>query len=354
MKKLILNTNMKIFLSAAACLVSALALIKFPQLSADGIRTGLEICAGTMIPSLFPFLVVSSFAVSSGVSEFFGRKTDKFFRKIFKMSGNAGGVIFFGLWGGFPVGSSMAAALISQNRITKNEAKRIVLSSVNAGPAFVIVAVGTMMLSSFKAGMIMYFSLTISSLIISFLSQFIIENDGEVTAKDVKPTNFSEAFVSAVYSSSKSMLSICAWILIFSCFLNIASSKISSDTASSFLKSVCEVSLGSTSFSSSKNPALLSAIIGWGGLCVHCQVLPHVIKTGLQLRYFFCARLLHSMLAAIISTALLKIFPCEISVFSNGCAPVMEVFAVSAPAAAGLLIMCVIFILDLDSHKKMC
>lgn len=354
MKKLLSERNIKIISYALVCIFSVFLLLNFPSLSAEGIRKGLELCAGTMIPSLFPFLVISSFAVSSGLLELSGSKTEKFFRKTMGLSPAAGMIVFFSVWSGFPVGCSMASSLLSQNKISVDEAKRIMLSSVNAGPAFVICAVGTMMLSSLRAGIIIYASLTIASLIITFISRFILPDCRENNKTVSSPSDFSEALVTSVYNASKSMFTICGWILLFSCFLNIMSGKIENENISTIFNAIAEVSLGCKKFSKTASPVILSAVIGWGGLCVHCQVLPFVRKSGLKVRYFFCGRLLHSMLSALICAGLVKIFPCDISVFSSGTPAISQTFAVSAPAAAGLLIMCAIFVLDLDTHKKMC
>lgn len=354
MKKLLSERNIKIISYALVCIFSVFLLLKFPSLSTEGIRKGLELCAGTMIPSLFPFLVISSFAVSSGLLELSGSKTEKFFRKTMGLSPAAGMIVFFSVWSGFPVGCSMASSLLSQNKISVDEAKRIMLSSVNAGPAFVICAVGTMMMSSLRAGIIIYASLTIASLIITFISRFILPDCGEKNKTVSSPSDFSEALVTSVYNASKSMFTICGWILLFSCFLNIMSGKIENENISTIFNAIAEVSLGCKNFSKTASPVILSAVIGWGGLCVHCQVLPFVRKSGLKVRYFFCGRLLHSMLSALICAGLVKIFPCDISVFSSGTPAISQTFAVSAPAAAGLLIMCAIFVLDLDTHKKMC
>ncbi len=354
LKKFLADKKIKIFIYILLCTFSVFLLLKFPLFSAEGIRKGLELCAGTMIPSLFPFLVISSFAVSSGILDLTGKKSEKFFKKLLGLSPAAGMVVFFSLWSGFPTGCSMASKLLSQNKIHPDEAKRIMLSSVNAGPAFVICAVGTMMLSSLKAGVIIYASLTFASLIITILSRFILPDCREKNKTVSKTPDFSEALVTSVYGASKSMFSICGWILIFSCFLNIASTKFESENMSTIFNAISEVSLGCKSFAKSANPVILSAVIGWGGLCVHCQVLPYVRKAELKLRYFFCGRLLHSMLSSLMCAGLVKIFPCEISVFSSGTSVISQTFAVSAPAAAGLLIMCAIFVLDLDTHKKMC
>ncbi len=355
MKHIIKNKNITFFLSLTISVVFAVLLMKFPLLSSEGIRKGLEISAGTMVPSLFPFLVVSSFAELSGAIDFSGEKTDKFFRKIFGCSGKTGSTILFGLFSGFPAGCSLASELYSKNKITQNEAKRIALSSVNAGPAFVIGAVGSMYLDSVRAGIIMFISLSLSSLLIAFFTKLFLPcSPYEESTHETEKPSLSEAFVASVYSGSKNMLLICGWLLLFSCLTNIISGTTDNETFSSIVKIFSEVSSGCKEMSRTKNPAHLVFVIGWSGLCVHCQILPYIIRIGLKMKFFFCSRLFHAGLSALITAALLKIFPCETSVFSSGTDVVARTFAVSAPAAAGLLLMCIIFILDLDSHKKMC
>ncbi len=354
LKKLSLNKNHKIFFALILSVLFACALIKYPHLSSEGIIKGLGLSAGTMVPSLFPFIVVSTFASNSGAVDFLGLKTDAFFRKVFKLSGTAGSILFFGLFGGFPVGCSMASNLYCQKKISSSEAKRIALSSVNAGPAFVIGAVGTMMLSSFRAGVIIFVSLSLSSLIIAFLTKWIVTTDTESNKTFSTEISLPDALVTSVYSSSKTMFLICAWILVFSCFINIITGSAENEKLPELIKIFAEVSQGCEQISETKNPAHLAFVIGWSGLCVHCQVLPHVIKTGLKIRYFLCSRLFHACLSSLICEGVLKFFPCDISVFSTGTSAIVRTFAVSAPAAAGLLLMCAIFMLDLDTHKKMC
>lgn len=346
--------NLKVIACTFLCLALAFILIKYPSVCAGGVKTGLELCVQTMIPSLFPFLVLSSFAVLSGVIDFFGRKSDTFFKKIFGFSGAAGSAVVFSLFGGFPVGCSMAASLYEQKKISSHEAKRIALCGVNAGPAFVIGAVGTMMLSSRKAGIIIFVSLCLSSLTIAFLTRFLVSDVKASSLCEANNFSVAQAVVSSVYNASKSMLSICGWILIFSCFLSFFESLTQNGKLLLALKALLEVSLGCSEAVKEKNPTIITAILGWSGLCVHCQVFTHITKIGLKIKYFFCARFFQAMLSSFICGILLKLFPCEISVFSSGTSAVAKSFAVSLPAALGLLLMCVILILDLDSYKKLC
>lgn len=353
MKKININTSFKTAALFIACIFFAFVLIKFPSLSAEGVKQGLALCANTMIPSLFPFLVVSGFSIHSGVINFLGMKTNKFFKKFFHISGLGGSTFLFSLIGGFPVGCMMVSELYENKRITQNEAQRTALSSVNAGPAFIIGAVGTMMLSSYKAGIIIFSSLTVSSVIIFFLTYFIFDEENETPSLDATPPlSVSNALISAVYSASKSMFSVSAWIILFSCIINILSGTVKSENLMSFLTAVLEVSSGCAEIAEKKSPVILSAVLAWSGLSVHCQIFPYITKIGLKLKHLFCAKITHALLASIVCTSLLKIFPCEISVFSNISSISAKTFYSGAPATAGLILMCVIFILDLDRRKK--
>ena len=340
------------FFAIIICVSSAVLLISFPKLCAEGVRKGIKLCAEIIVPSLFPFLVLSSFATLSGTTDFLGKKTDSFFRKIFNLSGRGGAVVFFSLFAGFPVGVSMACDLFMKNKISKTEAERIALSCVNAGPAFVIGAVGSTLLSSFKAGLLIFISLSVSSVFITYLSKFIFPENLQINNHNLSHSSISQSLVSAVYNASKSMFSICSWIIFFSCFLNLITSKSENETFTLAATSFLEVCSGSILLSEKCSPVILSALIGWGGLCVHTQVFPSVLKIGIKAKVYFCFRILNCTFSSIICYFLFKIFPCEVSVFSQGITAVSKTFAVSAPAAIGLILMSAILILDLDIGKK--
>ena len=77
----------------------------------NGALQGLLYCGNILIPSLFPFMVLSSFAVKSGLSEFAGRILAPLTKKIFHTDGCAGAIILLGLVGGFPIGAKRVVTL---------------------------------------------------------------------------------------------------------------------------------------------------------------------------------------------------------------------------------------------------
>jgi hypothetical protein len=67
----------------------------------------------------------------------------------------------------------VTADLYKANRLTQNEAERLMLFTINSGPAFALTAVGTNMLGNTLSGVILYISTILTSLTIGFFCRFL-------------------------------------------------------------------------------------------------------------------------------------------------------------------------------------
>ena len=56
-----------IVLIALTIIISTIILV-FPEYSSNGVKKGLTFCSNILIPSLFPFMVISGFIVKSNLS----------------------------------------------------------------------------------------------------------------------------------------------------------------------------------------------------------------------------------------------------------------------------------------------
>ncbi len=338
----------------AAAAVFAAVLVSCPEPCVNGAAAGLRLCAAVVIPSLFPFLAISSFAASSpsgaGVLKIFS----PLMRHVFRLPACAASAVVFGFFGGFPVGCSVAAQLYSQGRITAEQAQRITCFCVNAGPAYVITAVGTVMLGNIKAGLILFVSLLLSGLALG-AALGLTAAKPEKTAENYCPavTN-SQALVEAVEKSSLSMLKICAWTVLFSCFSGAVASFGFEERIMTAFNCVFEVTSGCMSAAKNGNLCSVAATLGWGGLCVGCQVLGSVRTVGTRLSVFFAFRAVNAGLSAVICGMLLELFPLEAEVFSNVAAVCARQFSYSLPATVALMCLCAVFVIDLDRNKKVC
>lgn len=327
-------------------------IFRYPDAVKNGVNEGINICFYTIIPSLFPFLTLSTYIVKSNIlSPFY-----KFFsfpaRLLFKQSESAVAVIILSMIGGFPVGIKMTNDLYIKGQITQNQAQRLCLFCMNAGPAFVITAVGTNMLRNTKAGVIIYSSLCISSLISGIISSFVAEKNQKKNKQKNEKTLQLCSLSASVTDSIQCIFNICAWVVLFSSITMCIKGFNISEKAYIVITSFLEVTKGCSLLISESILPFITGIIGFGGICVHCQVLEYLKNIEFRYSYFFIARLLNGLLSGVVSYFLLIIFPVEINVFSNSDKITSYSFSFSYSAFFVFILMCIIMIFDIDRNKK--
>lgn len=327
-----------------------------PEICADGVKNGITMCAQIVVPSLFPFMVVSSFIIKSGMGDILGKLLNKPANLFFKLPGICSVVIIMSQIGGFPIGTKMTAELLQSNLISKNQAQRMNLFCLNAGPAFIINTVGSMMLGSVKAGVLIYISSVCASMITGILSISIYDKQYELKQEKgiIKLHDPISSFVDSTASAAKSMLMICAWVVVFRTVCDITANINISSQFKLFFNCILEVTNGCQSACGVLPIPAIAAIISFGGLSVHCQINSYVRTSELKMRYFYTARFVCASLSAIICMELLKVFPCEIQTFATNSNITATAYSVSVPACAALLIMSALLIFEVDTNRKVC
>lgn len=330
---------------AAVCIINA-------ESAADGILSSMKLCAATVIPSLFPFTVLSSYILYSGTLTSSARFFEPVCRKLFRLPGESAGIILMSFIGGFPVGAKMISSALKNGVLNENQSRRMMLFCVNAGPAFVINIVGSSMLGSKKAGAVLLASTVISSLIIGFAARFFDEEE-KIQSEQSAEINRSGALIKAVESSVKTVILVCGWIIIFGALRQIISDRMDSERLKMWSNVLCEVTVGCRTASAIFPLPVTAFVLGFSGFAVHAQLLPFLDDAGLPYKLFFSFRVLNGALAAVISDILFRIFPCEVQVFASAERIMPVAFSVSAYSAAAAIITCILIILDLAPTKKM-
>lgn len=346
-----MNNYKKIFFSLAA--VIAFIILFFVETAdmTDGVRNGLLLCGETVIPSLFPFMVISDYLVRSGLSDCLGSRFSTVMQKLFHLPGCAACVLIMGLFGGFPVGSRMTSQLYENGRLSQAQAKRMLLFCVNSGPAFTIGAIGISMLSSKKCGIVIFLSQILTSLFLAFISRFAVkkkELPDIRTVQKIKP----DCLVESVSSATSSMLGICAWILLFSSFGKLLVRLTEINSFFYLLLMMSEVTTGCAFATKTLPTYLISPVLCWAGISVHMQLLPYLKQIGMPLNEFWLARVTSTITSVPISWALFKFFPCETEVFSTFTKITASPFSVSVPASIIMLLLGVFSIADINLATK--
>ncbi len=328
-------------------------LFRFPDEMKSGINKGLIICFQTIFPSLFPFLVLSAYITKSRVLSPIYRILAPATRIIFRQPACTVSVIILSMIGGFPVGIKMVNDLFTMGEITENQAKRLCFFCMNAGPAFTITAVGGNMLKNPLAGMIIYLSLCISSMILGVLSRFLCDKKENIAIKKHHLSDLS-CFSASVTSGINSILGICGWVVLFSGLVECFNAINTNYFLDIFVKATVEVTGACNEFAGKIPLPFFAFIIGFGGFCVHCQVLECLINCRVNYSHFLFCRVINGCLSAVITYIFLFFIPIEIDVFANSGEIHPAPFSVSVWGFLALILMCVIMIFDIDRKKKMC
>ncbi|MCI8594770.1 MAG: sporulation protein [Oscillospiraceae bacterium] len=308
--------------AAAFLLWAALLLILRPQESAEAARQGLALCGQVIIPSLFPFFVLSSLVVSLGFTKTLGKALEGLMRPLFRLSGPCASALVLGLVGGYPVGARTAAELYQSGQCSKEETERLLAFCNNCGPAFIFGMVGAGLFGNPLTGVLLWVVHAASALCVGLLFRFRGAPDEAARshpASGAAPARFSAAFPEAVKSALTSTLNICAFVVFFTVILRLLAASgivplLSKLLAALFaplgateawaqgvLGGILEVSTGVTSLTDGPLALRLMTaafLLGWGGLSVHCQALSFTGPCGLSSRTYFTGKLLQGLLSA--------------------------------------------------------
>lgn len=355
MKKKVIMTigeKIKFVFLFASCFGMCIVLSFWSLESKSGVSHALSVCAETVIPSVFPFMFLSSFMSESGIFDCKFKIGDKISNFLFRLPQCASAVFVMSCLGGFPIGGKMTKQLYERGAISQNQAERLLLFCVNPGPAFAVGILGETFFGNKNIGYIIYSSVLASNLFIGVLSRFLSDlGDGDTYEKATP--DIPSAFFRAGSLSASSTVGVCTFVIIFACLESVLEAAISNETVVDVLSGILEVTTGCERLAKFSSVPLISGITAWGGLSVHCQIYDCIKKSGLDMKLFLTSRLLSAGISAIISDILLKLFPQEINVVSvsAGISSLVSESSFSVSIAM-LLTSCVFLVSDYSFNSR--
>lgn len=286
---------MKKWLTLPAVLAVGGLLLLRPQEAAQAVREGLALCAGTVIPSLFPFFVVVSLLLQLGLAEALQGVCGPFMGPLFRMRGVCALPLLAGLLGGYPAGARTAAELFQQGRLSQREAELLLGFCDNCGPAFLLGYVGAGVLGDARAGAYLYLIHVLSALLAGMVLCRLCPDRGPAlpggrTAARSVP--FPQALTAAAGGAVTATLNICAFVVLFRALAALLPPVLPGAAlgALEMVTGVSALSPGRRGF------VWAGAIVGWGGLSVHCQALS--AAAPLSFRWHWAGKALQAALSA--------------------------------------------------------
>ena len=277
-------------------LTCAAALVLYPAESGEAARQGLRLCLETVLPSLFPFFVLSTLAVETGAAEGLGRLLEPLMRPLFHMSGAGAAALALGLVGGYPVGARTAAELYRTGSVSGEEAEGLLAFCNNAGPGFLLGVCGSGVFGSARAGVYLYLVHVAAAVLTGVTLRCAAaperEPETRLRRRGTGRKGLVSAFPGAVRDSFAAVWSVCGYVVLFAVLLRLLTLVLPPHP---LLLGFVELTNGVLSLSPDREGFVLcAALLGWGGLSVHAQTLSVLEGSGLSARKFFLGKLVQA------------------------------------------------------------
>lgn len=308
------------FIAALPVVLSMAMFLIFPTRYAESVREGISLWAASVLPATFPFLFLTALFTKMKPYGFLSRMIARPAGKLFRISGAGGCAAVMSALSGYPVGAKTVCDLFERGAVTENETFRLACLCSTSGPMFFVGTVGCMMFQSAGAGWI----LLISHLSAVYAVCFILRFFGEKRAPASLPVFRAEganALYDSLYQAVISILCVGGFIALFYAFGQIlADLGIFTLLGAPFgngplceaaFRGLLEMTSGCAIASGEKSPlslALCCFLITFGGMCVLCQQIAYLSRTGIKILPFLAVKLLQAILAALICFALSSLF----------------------------------------------
>lgn len=283
--------------------VGMLVVILDGKTAVAGVREGVELCLNTLIPSLFPFFILSTLVTSSLAGQSIGPLGAVC--RVCRMGVGSESLLAVGLLGGYPIGAANIAAELKSGHLSQEEAQRLAVFCNNAGPSFLFGVLGP--LFPHAAWVWLLWMVQICSAI---FTGYLLPGEGTSSAASCDAQQVSLS--SSLNRSIRSMATVCGWVVLFRMileFLHLWILWLLPVPIQVVITGLLELSNGCIALTQIQSDSLRFVLAGvmlsLGGLCVWMQT--RAVFPELNLLRYIKGRILHCLICILFSLLMLSI-----------------------------------------------
>lgn len=297
------------FLGIGLIVAVVLLALFFPSKLAEYVNEGLELAVERVLPTAFPFMILSSLVEAYSRPALKGHLAN-FIGRLFGMPRSAAGALVIGNVSGFPIGAKLAVDLYREGVISKALSERLIAYSNTPSPAFIVGSVGVLMLGSGELGILLVVSVMLGNIL---SAQFFRAKEDKCREIDVI-SGQSFDFVECVKSAGTASVTLISFIVIFSVAAGFVKEYITLFPLREIIIIFLEVTSAASYIASSLNAyplisvALLAFALGFGGLSVMAQTSAFTSDTDISILPYFKIKLTSGILSSLVSVILYLLF----------------------------------------------
>ena len=355
---------------SAALLIAAgltVLLLWFPGAAKEGVERGLSLTVRWLVPSLFPYMVLSSFLLRTGGGRLLDRLLRPITERVFRLPSSAGPVILFSLIGGYPVGAKCVRLLYDRGELSPQEAERLMCFCICSGPSFLVTALGTAMLHNPRAGMLLYGVQVLCALMIGWALGFGHHPDQSPKPAPPPSSPLLKGALEAVSDAASSLLGVAGTVMLFQWLESMLTACGGKEAVSETLRllglpfpghqavvsMLLEVTGACVLLTEYSLPLWwFAAAAGFGGLCVWVQVIGLLGDLPVSKGRILLFRFVQAGLSAVAAALLGPVFLPAVETMAIPGGASFEVSAATGAGSIALLLLSGVFVLCFRREQK--
>ena len=254
-----------------------------------------ERCIYKVFPSLFCFMIVTSFLLDSGVCSRILLPIKPISKYVFGMDLEVFSAFVFSLFAGYPSGANLVVKLYNSKKINEKQAKLYSACFYCGGPAFIFGLYGNVI------GKYVYISIISANIVtVLILNNLLFRKYKSSNSKSYISVN-ANTLINSINTSFVCLSKVCAMIVAFA-FMSLPIKHIITNTSFyPFLEisNIADIYI---------YPVLATAMFSLGGICVIMQV-KMILNELMDIPIFLTVRAINAIMSGIIMSILQNLIP---------------------------------------------
>ena len=293
-----MNSKFRQWAVMILCAILFSCLVLDGQTALRGATDGVQICIYTIVPTLFPYILLSSLLCSCSL----GRQVP-ILAALARRCGvptGAESILLLGFVGGYPVGAKLVADSYRQGHLSKSSAQRMLGFCSNAGPSFIFGILST----QFSSPLVPWL-LWLIHILSAVAVGLILPGKERYSSAIAVSTHIS--IPSVLQQALKSVATISGWVIMFRVFLSFLDRwwliRLSPILRACII-GILELVNGCIGLQEISSEAvrwiIANCMLAWGGLCVTMQTAS--VTSNLGLGKYIPGKLLHVAISGALAT----------------------------------------------------
>lgn len=301
----------KKYIHLSPILIFILAVINSKTLY-TGALSGIQLWLFTVVPTLFPFLIMSDIMVHMNTTDYISVILQPVTKPLLSISSSGNYAIITGLLCGYPVGAKTCADLVKEKKISITEGNYLLTFVNNASPAFISSYIVNALLfgscSAVYISALIYIPSIMTAFILNPFFRKKMENDKIKNTFGNYCASGRFTLETTIFSTVNTLLKIGGYITIFSIFCEFIK-LIPIHIIKMVISGLLEITTGTFLISISTIPLkwkieLIVFFTSLGGASTLFQTKSMISGSGLSIKWYIIGKIICSVLSLLICSVI--------------------------------------------------